>query len=186
MLRPIAVVLLLSAVLAACGSGGGKALSTASDASGSTSTPPTTGAPLSPLTTGSQAGPTVPVSGELAKKPVIVVPSGPPPTSLVIQDIVTGTGAKAQSGSSVTVQYVGVSYSTKQQFDASWDRNQPFPFQLGAGQVIQGWDQGVVGMKVGGRRQLTIPPALAYGAQGMGPIGPNETLIFVIDLLSVG
>ena len=185
MLRPCAVVLLLTAVLAACGSSGGKALSAGSGATGSTSTSPTT-TPASPVTTGSQAGPTVPGSVDLTKKPVIVVPSASPPTTLVIQDIVTGTGAQAQSGSSVTVQYVGVSYSTKQQFDASWDRNQPFPFQLGAGQVIQGWDRGVVGMKVGGRRQLVIPPDLAYGPQGSPPIGPNETLIFVIDLLSVG
>jgi peptidylprolyl isomerase len=173
MLRICALVVLLCAVLAACGSGAKNTAKAASPGTTSSSTAPA-------------AGPTVPGSVDLSKKPVIVVPSGPPPTSLVMQDIVTGTGATANSGSSVTVQYVGVSYTTKQQFDASWDRNQPFPFQLGASQVIAGWDQGVPGMKVGGRRELIIPPSLAYGAQGTGPIGPNETLIFVIDLLSVG
>jgi FKBP-type peptidyl-prolyl cis-trans isomerase len=95
-----------------------------------------------------------------------------------------GTGAAAQAGQTITVQYVGVHYTTGKQFDASWDRNQPFSFQLGAGQVIPGWDQGLVGMKVCGRRELTIPPALAYGNMGSGEIQPGETLVFVVDLLS--
>jgi peptidylprolyl isomerase len=96
-------------------------------------------------------------------------------------------GKPAKAGDQVTVQYVGISFLNGRQFDASWDRGEPFQFQLGAGSVIPGWDQGVEGMKVGGRRQLVIPPDLAYGPQGSPPtIGPNETLVFVIDLLSVG
>src|SRR4051794_2598619 len=123
---------------------------------------------------------------DLAKKPRIPHQSADAPSELVKQDIVKGTGATANPGDTVTVQYVGVRFRDGQQFDASWDRGQPFVFPLGAGQVIPGWDQGVVGMKVGGRRQLTIPPDLAYGAQGSPPdIAPNETLIFVVDLKKV-
>ena len=123
---------------------------------------------------------------DLTQKPVVEVPDGPPPTELVIEDIVVGEGVEAQAGTSPSMQYVGVSWSTKQQFDASWDRGQPFSFRLGEGQVIQGWDQGVAGMKVGGRRRLTIPSELGYGARGAGgAIGPNETLVFVVDLLGV-
>jgi peptidylprolyl isomerase len=97
-----------------------------------------------------------------------------------------GGGAEAVTGKAVAVEYVGVSYSTKKQFDSSWERPDPLRFSLGAGNVIKGWDQGVVGMKVGGRRRLTIPPDLAYGARGSGSaIGPNETLVFVIDLVEV-
>ncbi|HEV7806881.1 MAG TPA: FKBP-type peptidyl-prolyl cis-trans isomerase [Solirubrobacteraceae bacterium] len=122
------------------------------------------------------------ISTDLKKKPEIGKPSGEPPTKLYQRDIVTGKGKAAKTGDSVSVQYVGVSYSTGEQFDASWDRGDPFPFQLGQKMVITGWDEGVVGMKVGGRRMLVIPPDLAYGAQGQGSIGPNETLVFVIDL----
>ena len=119
-------------------------------------------------------------------KPEVTVPKGKAPKKLVIKDLEEGTGATAEPGSTVSVQYVGVSYVNGRQFDASWDRGEPFSFQLGAGSVIQGWDQGVAGMKVGGRRQLVIPPKLAYGPQGSPPtIGPNETLVFVIDLLGV-
>jgi len=120
-------------------------------------------------------------------KPKIEVPEGAPPAGLQIEDIKEGDGATATSGDSVTVHYVGVSYSNGNQFDASWDRGEPFTFSLGAGEVIPGWDQGVAGMKAGGRRELTIPPELGYGEQGQPPdIGPNETLIFVVDLLDVG
>ena len=119
-------------------------------------------------------------------KPEITVPKGKAPEKLVINDIEEGAGEAAKSGDQVTVQYVGISYLNGRQFDASWDRGEPFQFQLGAGAVIQGWDQGVEGMKVGGRRQLVIPPDLAYGAEGSPPsIGPNETLVFVVDLLNV-
>ena len=109
-----------------------------------------------------------------------------PPTELVVEDLVVRNGAEAVNGSQVLVHYVGVAWSTKREFDASWDRGQPLPFQLGTGGVIPGWDQGVLGMKVGGRRKLTIPPDLAYGPGGYPPvIGPNETLVFVVDLLAV-
>jgi peptidylprolyl isomerase len=119
-------------------------------------------------------------------KPKVRVPKGSPPKKLVIKDLKKGKGPVARTGSSVTVQYVGVDYKTGKQFDASWDRGQPFPFQLGAGQVIPGWDRGVAGMRVGGRRELVIPPRLAYGSQGQPPaIAPNATLVFVIDLLGV-
>ena len=122
----------------------------------------------------------------MTDKPTVEIPAGDPPTALVITDQVVGDGAEAVSGTTCTMQYVGHSWSTGKQFDASWDRGQPFTFQLGAGMVIGGWDQGVAGMKVGGRRTLTIPPALGYGARGAGSdIGPHETLVFVVDLLGV-
>jgi peptidylprolyl isomerase len=122
----------------------------------------------------------------LNKKPKVSVPSGPPPKQLEAKELVEGSGAEAKSGDEVTVQYVGVGYESGEEFDASWDRGEPFTFTLGEGQVIPGWDQGVEGMKVGGRRELVIPPNLAYGSTGSPPvIGPNETLIFVIDLLAV-
>lgn len=119
--------------------------------------------------------------------PTIQLPTGPAPTHLVVKDLKTGTGAAAKSGDKVSVQYIGVLYDNGTKFDASYDRGQPFSFTLGGGQVIQGWDQGVAGMKVGGRRELIIPPGLAYGAQGQPPtIPPNATLVFVIDLVSIG
>jgi len=120
------------------------------------------------------------------RKPDVTVPDSTPPTELVMTDDVEGTGDEAVAGSQVTVHYVGVSWSSGEQFDASWDRMEPFRFPLGQGHVIQGWDDGVQGMKVGGRRTLHIPPDLGYGAQGAGGvIAPNETLIFVVDLLEV-
>jgi peptidylprolyl isomerase len=124
------------------------------------------------------------ISKDLSAKPHIDRPSGAPPARLEKQDVVKGKGKAAKAGDTVSVQYVGNSWSTGAQFDASWDRGgQPFTFPLGAGQVIAGWDQGVAGMKPGGRRLLVIPPDLAYGSQSPSPeIGPNETLIFVVDL----
>ncbi|MET0510295.1 MAG: FKBP-type peptidyl-prolyl cis-trans isomerase [Thermoleophilaceae bacterium] len=113
-------------------------------------------------------------------------PTGAPPRKLETVDIVKGKGPAAKAGDNVTVHYAGVTFSTGEEFDASWTSGQPFRFPLGGGQVIQGWDIGVEGMKKGGRRQLTIPPELAYGAQGSPPvIGPNETLVFVIDMLEI-
>jgi peptidylprolyl isomerase len=124
---------------------------------------------------------------DLKKKPQVEVPDGPPPCNLVIGDIVTGVGPAAKAGDQLTMKYVGVLYATGKQFDASWDRGQDFPFTLGAGNVIQGWDQGLVGMKAGGRRQLVIPPTLGYGDQGAGAdIPPGATLIFVVDLVKIG
>jgi peptidylprolyl isomerase len=119
-------------------------------------------------------------------KPQITIPDGPPPAELVIEDLTEGDGPEAVAGKRCTMQYVGHAWSTGKQFDASWDRGEPFGFQLGAGMVIGGWDQGVAGMKVGGRRKLTIPPDLGYGSRGAGgAIGPNESLVFVVDLLGV-
>ena len=121
------------------------------------------------------------------RKPEVTIPEQSPPTELVIDDETVGDGDEATAGKSVTVHYVGVSWSTGEQFDASWDRMEPFQFELGRRQVIQGWDDGVQGMKVGGRRRLTIPPHMGYGSAGAGGvIGPNETLVFVVDLISVG
>jgi len=120
------------------------------------------------------------------RKPDVTVPDTAPPSELVITDDIVGEGDEAAAGQDVTVHYVGVSWSSGEQFDASWDRMEPFRFGLGARQVIEGWDKGVAGMKVGGRRTLHIPPAMGYGAQGAGGvIAPNETLIFVVDLLGV-
>jgi peptidylprolyl isomerase len=120
-------------------------------------------------------------------KPTIDVPAGDPPAELVTEDLVVGDGTEAQAGAIVNVDYVGVSWSTGAEFDASWNRNDVFSFALGGGMVIPGWDQGVAGMKVGGRRRLTIPPHLGYGAAGAGGvIAPNETLIFTVDLRSLG
>ena len=138
--------------------------------------------------TATQAEPAEPEGNvDTSTKPEVKVPEGEPPVGLQIEDLKEGDGAVATPGSTVTVQYVGVSYSTGKQFDASWDSGQPFTFPLGQGQVIPGWDQGVAGMKVGGRRRLTIPPELGYGESGQPPdIAPNETLIFVVDLLEVG
>ena len=118
-------------------------------------------------------------------KPEIDFPGGKPPTDLEITDLWEGDGREAKAGDTVQVHYVGVAYSTGEEFDASWNRGDPLQFQLGAGRVIAGWDQGVQGMKVGGRRQLVIPPDLAYGNRGAGNvIAPGETLIFVCDLVS--
>ena len=119
-------------------------------------------------------------------KPEIGPIQGDPPADLVVEDIAVGDGPEARPGQHVTVHYVGVAHSTGSQFDASYDRGEPFAFPLGGGRVIAGWDQGVAGMKVGGRRKLTIPPHLGYGARGAGGvIKPNETLVFVVDLLGV-
>ena len=120
------------------------------------------------------------------EKPEIEFPGGEPPAELQIRDIWVGDGEEAKSGHNVSVHYVGVAFSTGEEFDASWNRRSAFTFPLGAGHVIGGWDKGVVGMKVGGRRELIIPPHLGYGDRGAGAaIKPGETLIFVVDLLAV-
>jgi peptidylprolyl isomerase len=122
----------------------------------------------------------------MTDKPEIDFPEGPPPADLEITDITEGSGAEATAGSTVSVHYVGVAHSTGEEFDASYNRGAPLDFRLGVGQVISGWDQGVQGMKVGGRRKLVIPPHLGYGDRGAGgAIKPGETLIFVVDLLEV-
>jgi peptidylprolyl isomerase len=119
-------------------------------------------------------------------KPEVTIPETSPSYQLELEDITVGDGAEAGPGSLVEVHYVGVAWSTAGQFDASWDRGDTFKFTLGKGQVIRGWDEGVAGMKVGGRRRITIPPNLGYGKRGVPPvIGPDETLVFVVDLLGV-
>ena len=120
-------------------------------------------------------------------KPEVDFPEGDPPAQLEIVDLVVGDGAEARAGQIVGCHYVGVAFSTGEEFDASWNRGQSLRFPLGAGQVIAGWDQGIAGMRVGGRRRLVIPPHLAYGDRGAGGgvIKPGETLIFVVDLVSV-
>ncbi len=127
---------------------------------------------------------TTPTSGPLSKEPKVPSHSPPAPTKLVTKEIITGTGPEAKTGDEVTVNYVGALYNGGKVFDASWKRNEPFKFTLGKGQVIPGWEQGVAGMKVGGRRELIIPPSLGYGAKGSPPaIPPNAPLVFIVDLL---
>jgi peptidylprolyl isomerase len=122
-----------------------------------------------------------------ATKPGVTIPEGSPPEELTAEDLSIGDGEEATAGKDVVVHYVGVSWSTGKEFDASWDRRETFRFRLGSGQVIAGWDQGVAGMRVGGRRRLTIPPALGYGSRGAGSaIKGGETLVFVVDLVALG
>jgi peptidylprolyl isomerase len=128
--------------------------------------------------------PSTPTTGPLSKEPTVKPPGGPAPTKLEIKDLVKGTGAVAKAGATVSVNYVGVLFTTGAVFDASWKRHEPFSFTLGQGQVIPGWDQGVAGMKVGGRRELIIPAALAYGKTARPGIPANSPLVFVVDLLS--
>jgi peptidylprolyl isomerase len=169
-------------LIAGCGSSGssstiGVGAENKADENIAKSTAPSTAAP------GSATTATTPPSGPLSTEPK-VTPSGPSPTKLVVKDIIKGTGPQAQAGQSVTVNYVGVLFHGGKEFDASWKRKEPFTFTLGRGQVIPGWDQGVAGMKVGGRRELVIPAALAYGPTGRPPtIPPNAPLVFVVDLL---
>jgi len=174
----LALALALSAGAAACGEDDEPASSgTGSEA---TATP-------TPTATASEEGVEAIVQAigkDTKSKPEVPAPQGDPPPELVIRDIVAGKGPKAKAGDQLTMQYVGISWSTGQQFDASWDRGaEPFAFQLGAGMVIPGWDQGLVGLRKGGRRLLIIPPDMGYGPSGTpdGSIAPNETLIFVVD-----
>jgi peptidylprolyl isomerase len=184
-----AAVAATSLVLAACG--GSNETADIPDGSGqttpTTTTETTTEAAAKPP---EFAKPTAEVQriadavGEATKKrPKITKPKGDPPKELTVVDIVEGTGAAAADGETLTVDYAGTSWSTGKEFDASWKTGQPFPVTLGQGQVIQGWEQGLVGMKKGGRRLLVIPPDLGYGETGSGAdIKPNETLLFVVDL----
>ncbi len=134
----------------------------------------------------SSAAVKTPTSGPLATEPKVTPPTGPPPTKLETKNLIVGTGAEAKDGDKVTVNYVGVLYKTGKVFNASWETKEPFSFTLGQGQVIKGWDEGIPGMKVGGRRELIIPAELAYGKAGSPPkIPPNEALVFVVDLLAV-
>jgi peptidylprolyl isomerase len=173
MLRHRLLILPVLLALAASACGGKDKEATATPAAAAAATP--TDAPPGK----------VDVTGKLGAKPKITItPTNPtPPGELVVKDLVKGHGKAAKAGDNVTVQYAGVLYQDGSEFDASWTHGQPFSFPLGQGQVIPGWDQGVSGMKVGGRRELVIPPDLGYGAQGSPPtIPPNSTLVFVVDL----
>jgi peptidylprolyl isomerase len=177
-LPALGLTLLAALAFAGCGQDK-KTANSASTPAATTSTPATT-PPAGGTGTAAPAG----ANTDLTKKPTIAKGSGPAPKTLVVQDIVTGSGPGAKRGDQLTMQYVGALYDTGQEFDASWDRGQPFPLQLGVQPVIEGWQRGLIGMKKGGRRQLIIPPSLGYGAQGQGPIPPNATLVFIVDRLS--
>jgi peptidylprolyl isomerase len=167
----------LALPLAACG-GGNDSDKPAASGAASTGPTPTAAEAVQSLADS--------ITKDLKAKPVMAIPAGGTPTQLTVKDIVPGTGRAAKKGDHLSVQYVGSSWTTGGEFDTSWDDGQPLPLNLGAGQVIPGWDQGLVGMKQGGRRLIVIPPNLAYGAQGQPPkIGPNETLAFAVDLQSV-
>ena len=181
--------------LAACGGGTKTAAipsgnETATSASIDTATTNTAATPTTAAKAPTFAKPTAAVTKlakavgtDTKKRPKLPKPSGSPPKKLTVVDIVKGTGAPAKSGDSLTVDYDGWSWSNGSEFDASWKTGSPFPVTLGQNSVIQGWEQGLIGMKQGGRRMLVIPPDLGYGAQGSPPkIKPNETLVFVIDL----
>ena len=127
-----------------------------------------------------------PDNTDVTKKPKVTVPDELPPDELQIKDIVEGKGPAAKNGDKVSMNYVGLTWSTSVEFDSSWERGEPYTLTLGKGEVIKGWDEGIVGMRKGGRRELTIPAEMAYGAQGSPPnIGPNETLRFIIDLVKL-
>jgi peptidylprolyl isomerase len=171
------------AALGVAGCGGNDDTSTSTSTSASTPAATTTEAAAPDDTTATTE---TTVDPSLAQKPDVKVPKGPAPKLLQIDDLVEGTGAAAKAGDTLTVDYVGVLYKNGKQFDASWDRGQPFQFQLGQGSVIQGWDQGLIGMKVGGRRELIIPSNLGYGPEGSPPaIPPNAPLVFVVDLKAI-
>lgn len=178
----------LAALIAGCGSSGSSTITVGNESDTSsvphvagektTSTPSPTAPPSATAKT--------PTSGPLATKPAVTVPSGAAPATLVTKELIKGAGPEAKAGQPVTVNYVGVLYHGGKEFDSSWSRSEPFAFTLGKGQVIKGWDQGVAGMKVGGRRELIIPAELAYGKTGSPPkIPPNAPLVFVVDLLGV-
>lgn len=173
-----AIVVLASAALALTGCGGDKKTSSAA----TTATTPATTASTPATTTAAPQPAGGAGNKDLSRKPTIAKGSGPPPKTLVVQDIVKGSGPGAKPGDQLTMQYVGALYDTGQEFDASWDRGQPFQLKLGAGMVIPGWDKGLVGIQKGGRRKLIIPPDMGYGASGQPPtIPPNATLTFIVD-----
>jgi len=172
-----------AALLSACGSSGSSTITVGNENKGDNALAQASASKSTSSTTPTPPAKT-PTTGPLSTEPKVATPSGAAPTKLVVKDLITGTGNEAKAGQSVTVNYVGVLFKGGKEFDASWKRNEPFTFTLGKGQVIPGWDQGVAGMKVGGRRELVIPAALAYGARGSPPtIPPNAPLVFVIDLL---
>lgn len=183
---PFAILLCAALpLLAACGSSQSGADQAAEQAASEQAHPPTITDATTPAVKAVKVTPG-PGEGDIKVKPVIPRQSGAAPKVLIVQDLIVGTGAQAKSGDSVTVQYVGVLFANGKEFDSSWKTGKPFTFTLGSGGVIAGWDQGVEGMKVGGRRRLIIPADLAYGAAGSPPAIPaNAALVFDVDLVSV-
>jgi len=172
-------------LLVACGSSQSGADQAADQAANEQANPPTITDAATPTIKAVKVTPG-PGEGDIKVKPVIPRQSGAAPKVLIVQDLIVGTGAEAKSGDSVTVQYVGVLFANGKEFDSSWKAGEPFTFDLGSGGVIAGWDQGVEGMKVGGRRRLIIPSDLAYGSAGSPPTIPaNAALVFDVDLVSV-
>jgi len=185
MRRPLLVVVgVLTAVgLSATACGSSPAATTTTSGGASTTTAASTGSSTTAASGSAPALPAVHGASDLQHEPSIAAGSAPAPTQLETKDLVAGTGTVATMSSTVKVQYVGANYATGKDFDASWTDSGPIPFSLS--QVVPGFAQGITGMKVGGRREIVIPPALGYGAAGNGPVGPNETLVFVVDLLAV-
>ncbi len=180
-------LLALAAGLAGCGSSTAPGVQLAPSA-GPSSEPITAAAATTTASSSASTSsiPTPKPPSPLSKEPAVTVPNTQAPATLVTKDLITGTGAVAKQGSNVTVNYVGVLYKTGKPFDSSWSRKQTFSTPLSSGSVIPGWVQGIAGMKVGGRRELIIPPSLGYGKTGSPPtIPPNSTLVFVVDLLGV-
>jgi peptidylprolyl isomerase len=175
----------VAALLAGCGSGGSSTITVGNENKADEKLAKTSYPSPAP-TPATKPEATTPTSGPLSKEPKVTPPSGTPPTKLVVKDLITGTGPAAQLGKTVTVNYVGELYSGGKVFDASWKRGKPSTFFLEEGKLITGWTQGIPGMKTGGRRELIIPPGLAYGAKGTSRIPGNSTLVFVIDLLGTG
>ena len=190
-MKKLLPALLLVAALSACGGSSTPPVASAPSADPSAAMPMPSDAPMAGAACTKQSA-TMPAAAtdttSLTTKPVITIPKTAAPCDLQTSDIVTGTGAAAKAGDALTVKYVGVLYADGKEFDSSWSRGdaETFPFALGAGAVIKGWDTGVVGMKVGGRRELTIPSSMAYGPQGQGPIPADATLVFVVDLVKIG
>ncbi len=183
---PLALILCAALpLLAACGSSQSSADKAAEQAANEQANPPTITDATTPAIKAVKVTPG-PGEGDIKVKPVIPRQSGAAPKVLIVQDLIVGTGTEAKSGDSVTVQYVGVLFANGKEFDSSWKAGKPFTFDLGSGGVIAGWDQGVEGMKVGGRRRLIIPAELGYGAAGSPPTIPaNAALVFDVDLVSV-
>jgi len=182
------VVLAVALLLSACGSGGSSTITVGNENKADNAlikSSETAAEKSTESSTTNNAAIHTPTSGPLSKKPVVTIPPGATPTVLIKKDLIVGTGPEAKAGQPVTVNYVGVLYKGGTEFDSSWKRSEPFPFTLGKGQVIAGWDQGVAGMKVGGRRELIIPAALAYKSVSRPGIPANSALVFVVDLLAV-
>jgi peptidylprolyl isomerase len=175
--RRLICLLALVPLLAACG-GAEKPPATVASTPNATSTPI-----IEKVGDTTATAPVVTPSGK--DEPTVQLPKGEEPTRLVVRDLERGNGPEALPGKTLAVDYKGVHFDGGEPFDSSWSSGQPFEFVLGAAQVIKGWDQGLRGMRVGGRRELVIPPGLAYGDHGQGSIGPNETIVFVVDLLDV-